>query len=129
MISKILAKHKCYGHYYPDIENPYTDERCKNESPELEIKLMEKWSSRIGKGWYGFAIGRPCPDAWFYVIDEFLDYIQSLDPEFEIQQIKLKFGGLRFYISYTIDDEELNEFVGLQIDKLERTLYCEKLIY
>lgn len=130
MITKILRKYNCNG-YYPQLKGFY-DSNVKNEGcdnySELENKLQKKWSEYIPDGWYGFAIGR-VPDEWFYVIDEFLEYLDSIISKIEIHQIKLKFGGLRFYVEYNAGDDETNEFIQLQIGELERRLYSEDLAY
>ena len=130
MILKILEKYKAQrDYYYPGISNPYKRDELKNASSEPERKLREKWKAHTPPRWYGFAIGRPCPDSWFSIIDEFLDYLLTCDPNFEIHQIKMKFGRLCFYVAYNIENDELAEFVRLQIEKLEWTLYDEKLIF
>jgi len=129
MIKKILKKYDAFkrNYWYPDIENPYKTEL--KASTDLESNLQEKWESHIGDMWYGFSIGRPCPDVWFNIIDEFLEYIKTISPKFEIHQIKMKLGGIRFYVEVNLEDEELKEFVNYQIDELEYQLFDEKLIY
>jgi len=130
MIDKILRKYKIQRDYnYPNIENPYKVKELKNASSNLEANLLEKWKNHIPQGWYGFAIGRPCPDSWFYVIDEFLDYLLTIDPNFEIYQIKMKFGGICFYVRVESDDEEKQEFINLQLNRLQYELFDKKLIY
>jgi hypothetical protein len=130
MISKILRKYEANRDcYYLDIENPYKCPELKNASSDLEMKLLDKWREHIPKGWYGFAIGRPCPDSWFNIIDEFLDYLKIIDPDFTIHQIKTKYGQIRAYLNVKTKDEEEQEFIDLQIEKLEYTLFDEKLIY
>ena len=130
MISKILRKYNASRDmYYQPGEAPYANPKTRNASPQPEADLMEKWAGHIGAGWYGFAIGRPCPDSWFKIIDEFLDYLLTLDPDFQIHQIKMKYGGICFYVQYSIADPELSEFVEMQIEKLEDTLYDKKLVY
>jgi len=130
MIQKILQKYKAQrDYYYPNIENPYKIDELKNASGEKENKLREKWAKHIPPGWYGFSFGRPTPDCWFDIIDEFLDYLLTIDPALEIHQIKMKFGSCLMYLHYNIPNEELREFVELQIEKLEWTLFDKKLIY
>ncbi len=140
MINKILSKYKGFTDYwYPDVEEEtvYLSpdlEKYRKECEGLESKLLEKYKDYIPKGWYGFSFGTPIPTDWLKIIDEFLQYLLKLQKEnkianFEIHQIKLKYGGLRFYVSYKCDDEEIREFIGLQIDKLEHHLYDSKLIY
>ncbi len=141
MITKILQKYNGKSNYwFPDVEvsNLYTDSKIKEKYSrgcrEEEQRLLKKYSSYIPKGWYGFSFGEPLHLDWFKIIDEFLTYLIELEQlnriqDFEIHQIKLKFGGLRFYISYKCEDEELREFIELQISKLEDCLFDEKLIY
>jgi hypothetical protein len=139
MINKILQKHNNYRNYwYPDLkdETVYVnrDAKLDVESVTLENALRAKWRQYIPQGWYGFSLGSPCPAAWYSIIDEFLDYLVGLQnagkiSNFEIHQIKMKFGGLRFYVGYGCEDEELREHIQLQIDKVEETLFDEKLIY
>jgi hypothetical protein len=141
MINKILQKYEGQRNYwFPDVKdtNLYADDKIKekysNGCSKEEARLLKKYKSYIPKGWYGFSFGQPLHLDWFKIIDEFLEYLLKLQNEkrienFEIHQIKLKFGGLRFYVSYKCEDEELREFIELQIDKLENSLFDEKLIY
>lgn len=125
MITKLMRKHKCHG-YYPELDKEPM-EGCDN-CAELEKKLFEKWEEYIPQGWYGFAIGQ-VPDKWYHLIDDFLEYLDSILPSFEIHQIKLKWGGIRFYVHFDSGDEETNEFIGLQIEKLESVLCSKALIW
>lgn len=141
MITKILQKYNGFTNYwYPDVEedniyiNPDISKKYSEGCSEKEIYLLDKWRDRIPKGWYGFSLGSPCPHDWYKIIDEFLDYLVELEKQdkiekFEINQIKIKFGGLRFYVSCGCADEEFEEFVKLQINKLENHLFDKKLIY
>jgi hypothetical protein len=139
MIGKILQKYEGNRDYwFPNLKdkNVYMnrDTKLDGECVQAENKLLEKYRQYIPKGWYGFSLGSPVPLSWFKIIDDFLTYLVSLEQlnkiqDFEIHQIKLKFGGLRFYVSYKCEDEELREFIELQIDKLENSLFDEKLIY
>ena len=141
MINKILQKYSGHRNYwYPDVKEPnlYVNsdlkEKYSKDCEVKELKLLEKWKNKIPKGWYGFSLGSPCPHIWYKIIDEFLEYMAHLEEAgminyFQIHQIKIKFGGLRFYIQYEARDEEMNEFISLQIEKLTASLYDEKLIY
>ena len=127
MITKILNKYRANRNYYfPDTQKAVYESTDKLN--EIENELQEKWKDHIPPRWYGFALA-PCPESWLYIIDEFLDYLLTLDPNFKIHQIKIKFGEIRFYVDYEIADEELAEFIRLQIEKLEWTLFDTKLIY
>jgi len=93
--------------------------------------IPQKWREYFGQGWYGFDMGW-APDNWFKIIDEFLDQLKQIDPDFKIQQIKIKFGGLRFYVSFSnvvYDDPKLLSYIRIQIEILERELFHESLIY
>ena len=83
MIIKILQKYNAYRDTYFSNNKSLT-----LKSAELQEKLFTKYEKSIGKNWYGFSL-EGCPDVWFYVIEEFLDYLLTLDPQLEIQQIKL----------------------------------------
>lgn len=98
---------------------------------ELESSIINKWKDHVCEGWYGIAIGH-CPIGWYYIIDEFLDQIDKVDPKFEIHQIKLKLGGIRIYLSFS---DEVNKNYGVishinqQTAILEHELFHESLIF
>lgn len=70
-----------------------------------DTDLMKKYQTNIGKGWYGFAIGSPTPPQWIDYLIKVIDHLISLDPKFQIHQIKMKFGGICFYCySEVIED-------------------------
>ncbi len=85
-VKTTLDKHKCVSGTYKDV----TRSVVSNDD------LFKKWGHRIGTGWYGFQIGG-CPENWHTAVDEILEYLTSFDETLVIQQIKLKFGGCRFY--------------------------------
>lgn len=141
MITKIFNKY--YGSHdfwYPEVKeiniyvNPEIKAKYSEGCYEKENALLTKWKPYIAKGWYGFSLGEPCPADWYSIIDEFLTYLVGLQEKgkisrFEIHQIKTKWGGLRFYVGYSCEDEELIEHIELQINTLESTLFDRKLIY
>lgn len=112
-------------------ESPYTKEwldKTKVILPSIiynkaENALRKRWGSRISKDWYGFNLGIPIPLVWYIVIDKFLEYIEQKCPEFEIYQIKLKFGGLRMYLG------KISKEIQQEIDNLENVLTDKYLIY
>ena len=140
MITKILSKYEGFtNNWYPEVgtktiyDSPDIDKYRKG-CYDKEKALLSKYQKYIPKGWYGFSLGEPCPHDWYLIIDEFLEYLLDLQKQnrisnFEIHQIKIKYGSLRFYVSYECDDEELREFIDLQIRKLENHLTDEILIY
>ena len=94
-----------------------------------DLYLFMKWAYRVGKGWYGFALGDDVPFVWAQVIDDFLTEVEKVAPNFEIHQIKLKFGGLRFYVDLKLDDAKVREKVQSEISALEELLFSNDLIY
>jgi hypothetical protein len=139
-IAKILRSHNCRrDSYYADITKPFDVPELVNASAENERRLRDKWKPHIAEGHYGFNIG-VCPAEWFSVIDEFLAYRSGIDPDFNIQQIKMKFGGIRVHV--VVDrsrklvgatpggpgGEEMQECLQLQIKELEHALYsrCQR---
>lgn len=98
----------------------------KGLSPDLY--LFMKWAYRVGKGWYGFALDG-VPFVWAKIIDDFLAELEKEAPNFFIQQIKLKYGGLRFYVALNLEDKAKAEAIHAEIVKLCTLLYSQDLIY
>lgn len=93
-------------------------ELSKNFKSEIEdCDLNEKYELRIPKGWYGFDIGTPIIPAWMEIIDKIVAICIEADPYFEIHQIKLKFGGIRFYTKSNVI-EDVHEVEKLIANKL-----------
>ncbi len=86
--------------------------------------LCEKYEKHIPKGWYGFGIGTPTPRNWWVIVDKVVELCIKNDPDFEIHQIKMKFGGIRFYCESDVI-EDIREVSIL----MESKLYNRKLIY
>ena len=104
--------------------------RAKLSGPRLEpnLYLFQKWAYRVGKGWYGFSLG-PIPDAWTNLLDKFLVWLESQCPDFQIHQIKTKFGRLCLYIETNCPDAKMKAMVAAEIAKLERLMFHENLIF
>lgn len=76
---------------------------------ELEIKLVQKYPKMFPN--YGgdpmaspLAFGFECGDGWYNIINMLCWKLQSgtdhnKGPQIEVQQVKEKFGGLRFYVN------------------------------
>lgn len=88
-----------------------------------DVYMFTHWAYKIPQGWYGFSLGNEVPMAWAYTIDKFLEEVNKECPNFEIHQIKLKWGGLRCYLG------NINESVQKEVDKLEELLYDDSLVY
>jgi len=95
MIKELIKKYNLKkDSYFEEKEVPsfsYENEKIS--------ELQKKWKSHIPDGWYGFlGLGYNTPQVWFEAIDEFLEYVLVNNPNMEIYQVKVKFGGLRLYI-------------------------------
>ncbi|HZM01617.1 MAG TPA: hypothetical protein VFC44_01220 [Candidatus Saccharimonadales bacterium] len=86
-----------------------------------DLLLFSKWAYRVGKGWYGFNLGH-IPPVWTDMLNEFLSWLETQCPDFEIQQVKTKFGPLRIYIETHCNDKAVNERVHSEIWKLGKLL-------
>jgi len=106
-----------YSNYYPHIKTKYTQSNVDNN-------FFKKYGKYIPSGWYGFAIGDVIPKEWIDIINNVLDELIKSDPKFEINQIKMKFGGIRFYTNSEII-EDLFEIERL----VELKLFDKALIY
>ena len=93
-------------------------------SDKTDFKLYEKYKEHVPRGWYGFSLGTPTPVNWIDAIDNILTLLISKDPDFKIMQIKMKFGGVRFYTASDVIDD-LFDIETL----IEDRMYDKKLIY
>ena len=87
--------------------------------------FIKKYQQHIPKGWYGFdGIGAPTIPEWNLILDEILEVLIAADPDFEIYQIKIKFGGICFYVETNII-EDIDEIEMLIMNKM----HDKNLIY
>ena len=100
----------------------FEEEFCSSEI--TDNTLCEKYAKHIPKGWYGFSIGQPTPPNWFKVIDKVVALMVDNDPDFEIHQIKMKFGGICFYV-----ESEVIEDIWDCVSYVQNNLHSRKLIY
>lgn len=114
IVQKLLLK-------YP--EEPHIADRKQRIAAVADCyqQLKDKWMCRVPPRWYGFDL-YDVPRRWIYIIDDFLGYLVAADPGLEIHQIKIKFGGLRFYVAV---DRSLQP----DIEALETALYDARLVY
>ena len=86
--------------------------------------LNTKYRKYIPNGWYGFDIGTPIVPIWVEIVDKVIEECVAVDPNFEIHQVKLKFGGIRFYVHSDVIEDlfEAELFV-------EKKLFDRALIY
>ena len=86
--------------------------------------LNTKYRKHIPRGWYGFDVGTPIVPSWMEIIDKIVEACVAVDPDFEIHQVKLKFGGICYYCgSNIIDDLHDVEFL------IAQKLFDRALIY
>ena len=129
MVEELKEKYKKrLAHADGQLEKEHVKGRPKkgSESFRVDVSLFQKWAYRVRKEWYGFNLG-DIPCAWGDVLNDFLVWVESKCPDFEILQIKMKFGGLRFYIDTHSKDAAVNKRVHSEISKLEALLRHEKL--
>ena len=101
-----------YSNIYKYIEaNP--NEKSKYIYPKNDSYFNKKYKQYITTGYYGFSTNSYMPEIWTDIIDDLVELFILNDPSFEIHQIKVKFGGVRFYVvSNVIEDLfEINEFI------------------
>lgn len=72
----------------------------------------ERGEKVMGPGW---GIGR----GWLPIVEELDREIAEIDPDYRINQIKEKFGGLRFYIELVTDDEEERNHIYELVNEAE----------
>lgn len=101
---------------------PEIKENFKSEKDDMF--LIKKYKTHISPGHYGFSIGTPTNPKWNELIDEVLEYCISIDPNFQIMQIKIKFGFMCFYVESEII-KDVHEIEVL----IMKTLTDKALIY
>lgn len=67
------------------------------------------------KGWYGCI----APDGWKNIVEDTDRMLARLDPDYEIHQIKEKFGTLRYYYGTSVEDETTREIMDAVISYAE----------
>jgi hypothetical protein len=91
-----------------------------------DILMFTKWAYRVGKRWYGFELGN-VPRVWTDVLHEFLTWLETQCPDFEIHQIKMKLGGLRFYVGTKTDFLIPYEKIRSEIFQLQKLLHLPQI--
>lgn len=104
--------------------NDFPDDKKHFQSKYNDWMLRQEFKEHIPKGWYGFDIGTPINPIWVDIIREIVLTCIKADPNFEIHQIKLKYGGICFYC-YSNVIEDLHDVEILIMKKL----FDKALIY
>ena len=92
------------------------------DSYQKETNLQAKYFDRVVDGFYGFDAVR-MPINWLEALEEFLTELEKDSPDFEILQIKLKWGTFRGYLN------NLSEDAQKSVDLLEDIMQDSNLIY
>jgi hypothetical protein len=120
MVQKLNMK------FYQLIKNQNNPEEVMNKykSEITDNYLNNKFKKHIPDNWYGFDIGYPINTDWMIILEKVVDLCVANDPNFEIHQIKLKYGCIRFYCESKII-EDIGNITSLIMNKL----YDKALIY
>jgi hypothetical protein len=85
--------------------NEFPDKKPDYRTNKNDSYFINKYRKYISLGHYGFSIGTPIIPEWNEILDKIIELCIHFDPNFRIQQIKLKFGGICFYVeSQVIED-------------------------
>lgn len=130
-VNEILGKYTFKEIELPEgYKNVYQYRRDGNSldsslTPKLsDGDLVKKYYDNIPNGHYGFSLGDPTPNMWVECIVEILDYLLSHDPNLHICQIKIKYGGVRFYVESSVIEDIF------EIERaVENIMFDKKLIY
>lgn len=83
----------------------YPEFRKEYETEKNDFYFINKYRKYISERNYGFSIGTPIVREWNEIIEKILEICIEADPKFEIQQIKVKFGGMCFYVQSDIIED------------------------
>ena len=122
-VQKIFKKKYCefeipdnsFPNIYKYIE-AFPEEKQKYVSKKNNQYFIDKYKSYVTAGYYGFEVNSYMPECWRDIIDDVLELFIKNDPSFEIHQIKMKFGSIRFYV-VTKNIEDLHEINIFMDDK------------
>jgi hypothetical protein len=129
-VEQIFAKYELKPIKLPkEHKNVYTFLRENPEDKSFFTEkddgyFLKKYCDYIPKGWYGFSMGNPIIPEWMEIIDEILELCTQHDIDFEIHQIKLKFGAFCFYV-YSNQIEDIHDVELL----IMNNLFDKALIY
>jgi len=110
---KLPAGHKdvySFLRTYPEFKKDF-------ETEKNDFYFINKYHNYIDNGHYGFSIGTPIVPEWNEIIEKILDLCIKTDPDFKIQQIKLKFGMMCFYVQSNVI-EDVQEIEKLIMNKM-----------
>lgn len=67
----------------------------------MNKNIADDITKRVPEGWYGLTT----PPGWDTIVSDTHMALKAIDPNYEVHQIKEKFGGLRYYCSLDSDPE------------------------
>lgn len=105
---------------YPNIfkyVEDFPDEKHKYVSKRNDMYFKDKYKNYIVTGYYGFDLNSYMPEGWREIIDDVLELCTKNDPNFRIHQIKMKMGGIRFYVIPELIEDmyEINKFMDSKL--------------
>jgi hypothetical protein len=122
IVEELKEKHKeRLAQAQQELKKRMATARIRSDSYISDVMLFSKWAYRVGKGWYGFSLG-DVPRVWTDVLDEFLCWLETQCPDFEIHQVKIKGRGLRIYLGTKTDLFIPNEKMRSEIAQLQNLL-------
>ena len=127
IVEDLKEKHKeRLARAQKELKKSMATPRTRPDSYISDVLLFSKWAYRVGKGWYGFNLG-DIPRVWTDVLDEFLSWLETECPDFEIHQVKMKFRSLRLYLGtktkFVIPDANIRS----EISQLQNLLSMPRL--
>ena len=87
------------------------------------MDIREKLKSRFPEGYSGFIY---CKSGWDWILEDLERKLTYLDPDYELYQVKEKFGTLRFY--YGIHGDKIIQDIARDIVRIaeqESASTCE----
>jgi hypothetical protein len=122
IVEELKEKHeKRLAQAQQELKKRMATPRTRFDSYISDVLLFSKWAYRVGKGWYGFSLG-DVPRVWVDVLDEFLSWLETERPDFEIHQVKIKGRGLRIYLGTKADLFIPSEKIRSEISQLQNLL-------
>lgn len=85
----------------------------------------ERFTSKIGEGWFKSV---SCGDGWKDLLLKLADDLDGLQIPYEIQQIKEKFGTLRFYASCQLSSAIVSQWYQRIAKPNYEPNSCERLV-
>jgi hypothetical protein len=127
IVEELKEKHKeRLAQAQQELKKRMAKPRIRSDSYLSDLVLFSKWAYRVGKGWYGFALGN-VPRVWTDVLDEFLCWLEIQCPDFEIHQVKIKLGRLRFYAGTKTEFVIPDQTIRSEISQLQNLLSMSQM--